>query len=476
MSANPGLYSAGGGRSIATIPRILFKGHSYVETGAQEQAGTFGVPEGVQGGTLSAVVNGFQGTITTTRGSTAVVVASTAFGVFGNGMKMHSPALALDTRALNATTIDKPARLSATAVFCCGGAYLETRFASKVAKAFHAEEMNLGVGGAIAAHGDPTTGGYATSIQYCPRNRSFWPYMPIAPVVVIFTGLNDLGFFLSLSRCIHGIRTQINWARNALTLEDSNFTFSTYTGVWTPQGSSVNSSGGQVSGCSAAVGAAAVHLATPADILPGQAMIMQFLLLADSAGTPTQGVIQFTNHATGQLLGTLDTRAAAIGIVDANQLEACGPRLVCGQGYNPGDTIDISAPNVTPGQIFFDCALVEAEIPPLVVLCKQPHLPVWPGGSGKGYDHYSTQVGLNDQRVDVFNAALDTLAAEYADGLVRTVDFSDMNAYQPFFSLVDGLHFNQRGNARAAAKIIQFIREAGLTEEQMQSYASNFVL
>lgn len=538
-----------------TIPKILFAGHSYVQTSATELQNFLTTWEGTQGGTQGGTQDGWQGTLNMLRGSKIVGIAATQNGgwplpvasVSSNQFgpfELRGPGIATGTRAewgsvvtlsaalstgapittvpvnpvqnpvglqsglvvtvlsggnsqaftltaaaaAGATSltvssitpnfaypanspmvspmISKPALRTDTGCAIVGGAFIDGRWSSKVAKAFHAEEINIGVGGAIASWGDNTTGGYAAQQVWLPRTKAGYPYMSFAPVAVFFIGVNGIGFYNSITRELNGIRTMLSWARNAYTMEDNNVNI-TYTGSWSRAGGSTISSGLAASVCTTSVGSAAIHIATPTDMLPGQAITPIFELFNDAASPSTQGVYQMA--VNGTVVGTLDTRNA--GITDAKFTEVCAPRIVCGRDFWPGQTIDITFPT-PPGEAIFDCAHVEAEVPPLILLCKQPLLPPYAPGSGKANDHYVSQAGLTDAKVLQLNAGLESLAAEYPNSRVRPVDFSFMDHDYSLFSIADGLHFNYKGCALAASKIIQEIEAAGLTQDQVHLSAA----
>lgn len=313
------------------------------------------------------------------------------------------------------------------------------RWSTKLAEALHVTEVNRGVGGARAALSGITQGGYAQALSQETRARQAAPYLPSSAVVPIMLGVNDWNDYSVMARFQHALRTTISRYRAAAIFEETHASIA-YTGTWAQAGAAAYNSGSACKQCATGTVAGSSFVITvPADF-PGGTIAAGFTLVDDVNSFSTNGVYSFS--VDGGAAQTMDTRG--LGITGAGASANFLGAVMRLTGLSAGaHTVTVTFPT-PPNSVFFDYWQIEAKAPPLILLLKQPVL------DATGYATYATPT-LTDARIATLNAGLDALAAEFTDGLVKTVDLSVLdNSFSKGYMASDHLHPNEVGHALIA--------------------------
>lgn len=410
--------------ALGAVSRFTAIGHSYVQGDKRTRLGGW-----LGAGNLTA---GSTAIASPTGNGTAVVGQA----ISGAGIPAGATVTTVTSGAPTAMSL--PASGTRTASALSVGAVRAQRWTGRVSAALRAAETNLGKNGSRAWTQGATQGGFATALNEINAFAQAAPYLPTEQVAAVFHGINDLGDYDNLPRLRHALRVIVSRIRAAAVFEETHASH-VYTGTWTSTGTAAYNSGGTNRQCTAAA-SASIAVTMPSDFPAGSVAAFVFSLAGDDQTYSTAGVIRFMRGAT--VLATMDTRGL-MGTT-SNIMAAC-QRI---SGLAAGDVVNIDFPT-PPAYVFYDCWHLEAPAVPLVQLLKQPLL------TATGYSVY-TAAPITDARVTGMNAMLDSLAAEFADGSVVTVDLSSMDKDLTKFAS-DQLHPNELGDLEIAEAVLTSI-------------------
>lgn len=304
---------------------------------------------------------------------------------------------------------------------------------------------NIAVGGSVSCWDSavfPGHNGWADCLQRITRPSwsALFLGQPHGPrdAHVLQWGINDLDMLGSANPTpsIEAHRTVICRARQSVWCEHNDSSISFGTGWTTVTGTAYNSGPAfrtcNASGRTVTITVPDAYQGTPLDLL---------YILNGAATDAASVAVSVTGATTLSATHTLSASTQCITGANASR-NGITRRLT---GLNPGaHTITLTFNSVagTPG---FNGWGVEAADPPRVVLPNTPRQPNYAIQAYFGIPYVPT-----DASFAPWNAALDQLALEFADGRVITVDIDSAFAKRPELFQVDAMHFSLAGATLAA--------------------------
>jgi lysophospholipase L1-like esterase len=403
--------------------------------------------------TVSTVLNGVENA-NGEGGTTTVQVSDGGLGTVGAnpllGSQAYSATYASQDKVIRARSVDVWGHSYS---FGIGASDVAKRTGAILADEYGLPERNEAVAG-TAIGSDNSGASWAKVLQYVTRpsrgavagsgvtataKRGF--ASPEGLIVALY-GINDLNLLGNDANAVkpitEALRTALSRWRAGAIFEDPDATF-TFTGAWSTNADLTRNSGAGYRYSTS--GASTYSILTPADF-PGGTVAIGL-----HAQSPSGGGATHTATYAGQTY-VCDAHATRSGTATHFMLRI--PNVAAG-----AQTITVTlASLVTLSAVDYWQWEAPADDGPLVVLCKQPY--------PTDYSLYGVVAPgpPTDAGVDLLNAAIDAIAAEFGPRVV-TVDLSVMNHDAAMFAAVDKLHPSDKGHAMIATKVVAAVRAAG---------------
>lgn len=276
------------------------------------------------------------------------------------------------------------------------------------------------------------------------------PYDSRPGLHLLFHGVNDLNagpVAVPTPSTIADLKTMISRLRCAAVFEDNDASISSVAGDWISTSATNLNSGSTKLGTSSASASDLLHT-IPADF-PGGHYVLSFIGQDTASGAGVGGV--FDIYLDGVLHGQLDARGGS-NATGGGLTRRFTYRLNNLPASMAGKVIRMDLVTLVTA-VWLDWVGFEKLDAPKFLIWKQPRLPA--GGYAA---HGGGVAKYGDADVNTFNAALDTMAADFPAKAIGVVDLPLMHGNASYF-FGDLLHPNDTGHAYIASQGLAKLRE-----------------